>query len=283
MQETLRRNRMDAYISSRQGAAQFLDAVTRPGNGAAVFFIRDEERVLLGERGINTDTTGGPLPLPVPDVPPPTPPDPSLATPLLDGVLLRGHRWAVFTKTWEPHTLAEQDGRWMRHHRVNGEYVLPGTFALEAAAGAAGHLCPDLTVTGFRNLVCRTSVTVRSAGPPRTITVDARLTDRSPDRAVVAVRITTNRIGRNGKVLRFNDLLCETTVVLTDRHPRCPHRPTRRPTDPNRTSPCRSTPPTCPSPSAARSPGPATTPAGRTARARPSVSTTSRGARPWPA
>ncbi|WP_431885732.1 SDR family oxidoreductase [Micromonospora wenchangensis] len=232
MQETLRRNRMDAYISSRQGAAQFLHAVTRPGNGAAVFFIRDEERVLLGQRGINTDTTGGPLPLPVPDAPPPTPPDPTLATPLLDGVLLRGHRWAVFTKTWEPHTLAEQDGRWMRHHRVNGEYVLPGTFALEAAAGAAVHLCPDLTVTGFRDLACHTSVTVRSAGPPRTITVEARLTDRSPDRAVVAVRITTNRIGRNGKVLRFNDLLCETTVVLADRHPALPaptdqtaHRP----------------------------------------------------------
>ena len=232
MQETLRRNRMDAYISSRQGAAQFLDAVTRPGSGAAVFYIREEERVLLGQRGISTDTTSGRLPLPVPDAPPPTPPDPSLATPLLDGVLLRGRRWAVFTKTWEPHTLAEQDGRWMRHHRVNGEYVLPGTFALEAAAGAAGHLCPDLVVTGFRDLVCRTSVTVRSAGPPRTITVQAQLTDRSPDRAVVAVRITTNRVGRNGKILRFNDLLCETTVVLADRHPALPaptdqmtHRP----------------------------------------------------------
>ncbi|MEU1755565.1 SDR family oxidoreductase [Micromonospora matsumotoense] len=232
MQETLRRNRMDAYISSRQGAAQFLDAVTRPGSGAAVFYIREEERVLLGQRGISTDTTSGRLPLPVPDAPPPTPPDPSLATPLLDGVLLRGRRWAVFTKTWEPHTLAEQDGRWMRHHRVNGEYVLPGTFALEAAAGAAGHLCPDLVVTGFRDLVCRTSVTVRSAGPPRTITVEAQLTDRSPDRAVVAVRITTNRVGRNGKILRFNDLLCETTVVLADRHPALPaptdqmtHRP----------------------------------------------------------
>ncbi|MER7167600.1 SDR family oxidoreductase [Micromonospora sp. NPDC000207] len=232
MQETLRRNRMDAYISTAQGTAQFLSAVTRPTAGAVVFFIREEERVLLGQRGISTDGGEVRLSSPAPDAPPPAPPDPALTSPLLDGVLLRGDRWAVFTKTWEPHTLAEQDGRWMRHHRVNGEYVLPGTFALEAAAGAAGHLCPGLVVTGFRDLVCRTSVTVRSAGPPRTITVEARLTDSGPDHAEVAVRITTHRVGRNGKVLRFNDLLCETTVVLADSHPsltaptdRVPHQP----------------------------------------------------------
>ncbi|WP_413099725.1 SDR family oxidoreductase [Streptomyces sp. Inha503] len=227
MRETLKRNQMDAYISTEQGCAQFLSAVTRPPAGGVAFFIREDERVLLARRGISTHGPGGigaygssgePR-IPAPDEPPPAPPDPSLTSPLLDGVLHRGKSWAVFTKTWDPRTLAERDGRWMRHHRVNGEYTLAGTFTLEAAAAAAGALCPDLVVTGFRGLVCRTSITVRLAGPRRTVAVEARVTSRRRDGAEVAVRMTAHRIGKNGKVLRFNDLLCETTVVLADRHP----------------------------------------------------------------
>ncbi|WP_327238213.1 SDR family oxidoreductase [Streptomyces sp. NBC_01317] len=217
MRETLKRNRMDAYISTAQGCAQFLSAVTRPPANGVAFFIREEERVLLARRGISTYGSAAEPPVPAPDAPPPAPPDPALTTPLLDGVLHRGGTWAVYTKTWDPRTLAERDGRWMRHHRVNGEYTLPGTFVLEAAAGAAAPLCPGLVVTGFRGLVCRTSVTVRLAGPPRTVAVEARVTSRKRDRAEVAVRMTAHRLGRNGKVLRFNDLLCETTVVLADR------------------------------------------------------------------
>ncbi|MEV7300875.1 SDR family oxidoreductase [Streptomyces clavifer] len=225
MRETLKRNGMDAYISTAQGQAQFLSAVTRPPAGGVVFFIREEERVLLGRRGISTHGSSGELSVPAPDAPPPAPPDPDLATPLLDGVLYRGTDWAVFTKTWDPSTLAEQDGRWMRHHRVNGEYTLPGTFTLEAAAGAAAALCPGLVVTGFRGLVCRASIKIRLAGPPRTVAVEARVTSRKHDRAEVAVRMTAHRIGRNGKVLRFNDLLCETKVVLADRFPELPGPP----------------------------------------------------------
>ena len=225
MRETLKRNQMDAYISTAQGCAQFLSAVTRPPASGVAFFLREEERVLLARRGISTHGASGELPLPAPDAPPPAPPDPALTTPLLDGVLHRGKSWAVFTKTWEPGTLAEQDGRWMRHHRVNGEYMLPGTFTLEAAAGAAATLCPGLVVTGFRGLVCRSSITVRLAGPPRTVAVEARVTSRTRDRAEVAVKMTAHRTGKNGKVLRFNDLLCETTVVLADRFPALPGPP----------------------------------------------------------
>ncbi|MGV9851429.1 SDR family oxidoreductase [Streptomyces sp. NPDC003442] len=219
MRETLKRNQMDAYISTEQGCAQFLSAVTRPPAGGVAFFIREDERVLLARRGISTYGAAGEPRIPAPDAPPPAPPDPSLTSPLLDGVLHRGKNWAVFTKTWDPRTLAERDGRWMRHHRVNGEYTLAGTFTLEAAAAAAATLCPDLVVTGFRGLVCRTSITVRLAGPQRTVAVEARVTSRKRDGAEVAVRMTAHRIGKNGKVLRFNDLLCETTVVLADRYP----------------------------------------------------------------
>ncbi|MET9556575.1 SDR family oxidoreductase [Streptomyces sp. NPDC006645] len=220
MRETLKRNQMDAYISTAQGRAQFLSAVTRPPAGGVSFFIRDEERVLLARRGIATHgAADDDLRIPAPDAPPPAPPDPALTSPLLDGVQYRGRNWAVFTKTWDPATLAERDGRWMRHHRVNGEYTLPGTFTLEAAAGAAATLCPGLVVTGFRALACRTSITVRLAGPPRTVAVEARVTHRTRGRAEVAVRMTAHRIGRHDKVLRFNDLLCETTVLLADRHP----------------------------------------------------------------
>ncbi|MFF5563135.1 SDR family oxidoreductase [Streptomyces sp. NPDC012623] len=225
MRETLKRNHMDAYISTAQGCAQFLSAVTRPPASGVTFFIREEERVLLDRRGISTHGSSGEPRLPAPDAPPPAVPDPALTTPLLDGVLYRGGRWAVFTKTWDPRTLAERDGRWMRHHRVNGEYTLPGTFTLEAAAGAASALCPGLVVTGFRTLACRASITVRLAGPPRTVTVEARVTSRERDRAEVAVRMTAHRVGRNGKVLRFNDLLCETTVVLANRFPALPAPP----------------------------------------------------------
>lgn len=225
MRETLKRNGMDAYISTAQGQAQFLSAVTRPPAGGVAFFIREEERVLLGRRGISTYGSSRALPVPAPDAPSPAPPDPALTTPLLDGVLYRGTDWAVFTKTWDPRTLAEQDGRWMRHHRVNGEYTLPGTFALEAAACAAAALCPGLVVTGFRGLVCRASVKIRLAGPPRTVAVEARVTSRKHDRAEVAVRLTAHRVGKNGKVLRFNDLLGETKVVLADRFPELPAPP----------------------------------------------------------
>ncbi|MFJ4921614.1 SDR family oxidoreductase [Streptomyces sp. NPDC088725] len=219
MRETLKRNQMDAYISTAQGCAQFLSAVTRPPAAGVAFFIREEERHLLGLRGISTYGSSTDLRVPAPDAPPPATPDPALATPLLDGVLHRGTDWAVFTKTWDPATLAEQDGRWMRHHRVNGEYTLPGTFTLEAAAGAAAALCPGLVVTGFRGLVCRASIKVRLAGPPRTVSVEARVISRGRDRTEVSVKMTAHRIGKNGKVLRFNDLLCETTVVLAERYP----------------------------------------------------------------
>ncbi|MFC8593062.1 SDR family oxidoreductase [Streptomyces atroolivaceus] len=219
MRETLKRNQMDAYISTAQGQAQFLSAVTRPPAGGVSFFIREEERRLLALRGISTYGAAADPRVPAPDAPPAAPPDPELTTPLLDGVQYRGEDWAVFTKTWDPLTLAEQDGRWMRHHRVNGEYTLPGTFTLEAAAGAAAALCPGLVVTGFRGLSCRTSITVRLGGPLRTVAVEARVTSRERDRAEVSVRMTAHRLGKNGKVLRFNDLLCETKVLLADRYP----------------------------------------------------------------
>ncbi|MEV8419017.1 hypothetical protein AB0P45_36465, partial [Streptomyces niveus] len=144
---------------------------------------------------------------------------------LAEKKLYQCRNWAIFTKTWDPATLAERDGRWMRHHRVNGEYTLPGTFTLEAAAGAAATLCPGLVVTGFRGLACRTSITVRLVGPPRTVAVEARVTSRAGGRTEVAVRMTAHRIGKNDKVLRFNDLLCETTVVLADRYPVLPAPP----------------------------------------------------------
>lgn len=219
MRETLERNQMDAYISTAQGCAQFLSTVARPPAGGVAFFIREEERVLLARRGISTYGSASEPQVPAPDAPAPAAPDPSLTSPLLDGVLHRGKDWAVFTKTWDPLTLAERDGRWMRHHRVNGEYTLAGTFTLEAAAAAAAALCPGLVVTGFRDLVCRTSITVRLAGPLRTVAVEARVTSRDRDRAEVAVRMTAHRISKNGKVLRFNDLLCETRVVLAERYP----------------------------------------------------------------
>ncbi|SED61086.1 SDR family oxidoreductase [Streptomyces melanosporofaciens] len=219
MRETLKRNKMDAYISTAQGRAQFLSAVTRPPAGGVAFFIREEERVLLARRGISTHGSHVEPRIEAPDAPAPAPPDPELTTPLLDGVLYRGDDWAVFTKTWDPGTLAERDGRWMRHHQVNGEYTLAGTFTLEAAAAAAATLCPGLRVTGFRGLVCRSSITVRLAGPMRTVAVEARVVSRAGDRAEVTVRITAHRIGKNGKVLRFNDLLCETRVLLADRFP----------------------------------------------------------------
>ncbi|MFI6579658.1 SDR family oxidoreductase [Embleya sp. NPDC050493] len=219
MRETLKRNRMDAYIDNALGSTQFLAAVARPPAGGVTFFVREDERTLLHTRGIAAHGSPDDLRMPTPDVPPPAAPDPGLRTPLLDGVLHRGTNWIVLTKTWDPRTLAEQDGRWMRHHRVNGEYTLPGTFTLEAAAGAAALLCPDLVVTGFRDLVCRTSITVGLTGPRRTVAVEARVTSRQRNRAEVAVRMTTHRIGRNGRVLRFNDLLCETNVRLARRYP----------------------------------------------------------------
>ncbi|MYW01784.1 SDR family oxidoreductase [Streptomyces sp. SID3343] len=219
MRETLKRNRMDAYIDNALGCAQFLAAVARPPAGGVTFFVRAEERTLLHTRGIAAHGSPDDLPMPAPDVPPPAAPDPGLSTPLLDGVLQRGTNWIVLTKTWDPRTLAEQDGRWMRHHRVNGAYTLPGTFTLEAAAGAAALLCPELVVTGFRDLVCRTSITVGLTGAPRTVAVEARITNRHRDHAEVAVRMTTHRIGRNGHVLRFNDPLCETKVRLARRYP----------------------------------------------------------------
>ncbi|MEU2731682.1 SDR family oxidoreductase [Streptomyces griseoviridis] len=225
MRETLKRNKMDAYISTAQGRAQFLSAVTRPPAGGVAFFIREEERVLLARRGIRTHGDRAVPRAEAPDTPDPAPPDPALTSPLLDGVLYRGDDWAVFTKTWDPRTLAERDGRWMRHHQVNGEYTLAGTFTLEAAAAAAATLCPGLRVTGFRSLVCRSSITVRLAGPLRTVSVEARVVSRDGDRAEVAVRITAHRIGKNGKVLRFNDLLCETRVLLADRYPALPGPP----------------------------------------------------------
>jgi NAD(P)-dependent dehydrogenase (short-subunit alcohol dehydrogenase family)/3-oxoacyl-(acyl-carrier-protein) synthase len=230
MEETLKRNDMDAYITPAQGCAQFLSVLARPPASGLAFFVREPERAMLARRGIVTD--GKPVPVPVPDAPPPAPADPALRSPLIDGVLMQGRDWTVLTKTWKQDSLTSRDGQWLLHHQVNGAAVLPGTFALEAAAVAAARLRPGLAVTGFRDLMCHASVTVSSVGQPRTMTVEARVNGEDEDGAVAAVRIFTDRVSRNGKVLRFNDLCYEVSVVLGRRYPRLgpppefgPHEP----------------------------------------------------------
>ncbi|WP_226350742.1 SDR family oxidoreductase [Pseudonocardia sp. ICBG601] len=215
MEETLRRNNMDAYITPAQGCAQFLSSLAHPPANGLTFFLRGPERAMLARRGIGPDAP----PMPPPDVPPPDVPGPEPASPLLDGITMEGRSWVVATKTWDPRTLDERDGRWMRHHRVNGAVVLPGTFALEAAAAAATRLRPDMVVTGFRDLACHASVTVRPDGPPRTVTVSARVTTEDPAGARVSVRVTTNRVSATGKVLRFGDLCYEADVLLAPVRP----------------------------------------------------------------
>ncbi|MFE2288680.1 SDR family oxidoreductase [Streptomyces sp. NPDC059443] len=211
--DTLVQHGVDAFVTNEQGCAQFLSALTRPPRDPVLLFVRDDEQAMFTRLNIS----GQPKPH-LPPAPPSAAPAGPATGPLLDGTLMRGRHWGVFTKTWEPRSLPEGDGRWLRHHLVGGVAEVAGTFVLEAAAEAAAQLRPDLAVVGFRDLVCNASITVR-ADRPRTIKTEAHILKQDQHTATVAVRITTNRVSATGKVLRFDDLCHRAQVLLSTRHP----------------------------------------------------------------
>ncbi|GAA1307547.1 hypothetical protein [Saccharothrix xinjiangensis] len=109
----------------------------------------------------------------------------------------------------------------LRDHTVDGVPTLPGCFAAEMAAQAAGLLAPGRVVTGFRDLTFDRFVKVGATarGPLRAL---AELRAADEDVTVVDVRVVADVVARSGRVLAADRQHCSVRVVLADAHPRPP-------------------------------------------------------------
>jgi NADP-dependent 3-hydroxy acid dehydrogenase YdfG len=112
---------------------------------------------------------------------------------------------------------------YLRQHLVRGTPTLPGSFMAEMAAEAATVLAPELDVVGLRQLVFHKFVKVYPGRPPVPRKVTARIVERTPGGAVVAVRITSDLVAPNGVLLAADQLHFEAGVLLRNGFPAAPH------------------------------------------------------------
>jgi NAD(P)-dependent dehydrogenase (short-subunit alcohol dehydrogenase family) len=106
-------------------------------------------------------------------------------------------------------------------HLVNGHPTLPGTFVPEIVAEAALVLFPQMRVVGFQDLRFHHFLRVYGDSPARK-RIEAKTVERTPDRAVVAVRVLMDVTSPDGRVLVRDKLHFEARVVLMSEYPAAP-------------------------------------------------------------
>ena len=111
---------------------------------------------------------------------------------------------------------------YLRDHVVNGYPTLPGTFVPEIAAQAAIRLVPGMAVIGFEDLEFHQFLRVYGEDKPTRAHIEARVTERSAARTIVAVRVLTDVVTPDGVVLQKDRVHFTLDVVLAHRHPEAP-------------------------------------------------------------
>ncbi|MBN9391606.1 MAG: SDR family oxidoreductase [Chloroflexi bacterium] len=111
---------------------------------------------------------------------------------------------------------------YLDHHVVNGYATLPGTFVPEIATEVASQLVPDLKVIALEDAVFHHFLRVYDKTKPGVKKIQARLIERSADRALVQVKVMTDVIGPKGIVLTRDKLHFEIKVVMSREVPEAP-------------------------------------------------------------
>ena len=106
---------------------------------------------------------------------------------------------------------------YLEHHRVRDVPTLPGTFVVEIAVEAATALVPDQQVVTVRDVRFHRFLKVWGPDGPAPHRIVASVADRRPDLdlTAVSVRVLSDVIARDGRVLVKDRLHFEATVLLS--------------------------------------------------------------------
>ena len=110
---------------------------------------------------------------------------------------------------------------YLRRHLVNGIPTLPGTFAAEIAAEAATALAPDQVPVRFENMIFSSFLRVPDERPVRK-KILASVLERLPDETLVAVRVVTDVVAPDGRILAVDKPHFSCVVCMRDRLPAAP-------------------------------------------------------------
>ncbi len=113
---------------------------------------------------------------------------------------------------------------YLAHHRVGDVPTLPGTFVAEIAVEAASGLLPDLCPVSLRDVRFHRFLKVWGGDNPPPHRIVAAIGDRRPDlgRTDVTVRVLSDVVAPDGRVLVKDRLHFQATVVLADNRPTAP-------------------------------------------------------------
>jgi malonyl CoA-acyl carrier protein transacylase/predicted hotdog family 3-hydroxylacyl-ACP dehydratase len=122
--------------------------------------------------------------------------------------------WVSATTTIEPRV-----NGWLRDHVIDGAALLPAVFGIEMMAEAASLLFPDLHLWGVRDLQLHLAVKVlKDRATPLNVIAVGRTGDTDDER-VVAVEVTSDFIGGDGRVLIANRVHYTCDVLLRSTPP----------------------------------------------------------------
>ncbi|MGI5282723.1 SDR family oxidoreductase [Nonomuraea polychroma] len=106
---------------------------------------------------------------------------------------------------------------YLRHHVVNGQPTLPGTFITEIAAEAALALRPDLQVIGFTDLRFERFLRLYENVAPAPKRIHAHVVHAEQDLVTVEVRLATDVVAPSGVILNKDITHFSTRVLLAGR------------------------------------------------------------------
>lgn len=135
----------------------------------------------------------------------------------LDRVLFHRDDEVVFERVFD----LKRDS-YLKNHLVNGYATLPGMFVTEIAAEAATHLVPGMHVIAFEDIQFKNFLRVYNEDHPSTKRIHAKIVDQTDEQVIVHVRILTDIVSPDGKVLKSDKEHFEAKVVLRREFPPAP-------------------------------------------------------------
>ncbi|WP_433655147.1 SDR family oxidoreductase [Nocardia sp. CA-128927] len=179
-------------VGNDEGARLFLAelATPRPPEPTSIYGVHQGWSHGLGHRGDSAATTSSNY---------------DRRTTLLGDAVHRSSNTANWTWQAEP----DRDG-YLREHLIDGRASVPAVMMLAMAAEAAGGLCMDAQPIGFTDFQIQAPIFADPDGRPPLCRIQAEMS--GPQR--VRVRILSDMVTADGRILSHDRLHCQTDVLL---------------------------------------------------------------------
>ncbi len=112
---------------------------------------------------------------------------------------------------------------YLNNHLVNGYATLPGMFVTEIAAEAATQLVPGMHVIAFEDVQFKNFLRVYNEDQSSTKRIHTKIVDCTDEQVTVHVRILTDIVSPDGKILKRDNEHFEAKVVLRHEFPSAPY------------------------------------------------------------